>query len=139
VYGGGGIMPDIFMPHDTMSHSEYYYKISRAGLFYQFSMEYVDSQRSRLEKDYKTFSGFDKKFHVSEELFEKFLAYTEKQGIARDAKGLELSGNEMRIQLKAHIARTLWDISEYYEIINKHIDPCFIKAVEVLNNWKQYN
>jgi carboxyl-terminal processing protease len=138
VYGGGGIMPDIFMPHDTTAYSEYYARISRAGHFNQFVMEYVDSQRSRLEQKYKTFAAFDEQFHISGELFEQFLAYAEKQGIARDPKGLEISGDEMRLQLKALLARTLWGVSEYYEVYNKRFDKEFIKAVEVLNNYENY-
>ncbi|MDR3132847.1 MAG: PDZ domain-containing protein [Prevotellaceae bacterium] len=138
VYGGGGIMPDIFMPRDTTGYSKYYDHLVRAGLLHQFTMEYADTHRSRLEKNYKTIAGFDKQFYITDDIFEQFLAYAEKQGVARDAKGLEISGNDMRLQLKALLARTLWDTGAYYEIINKRLDKEFIKAVEVLNNWSYY-
>ncbi|MDR2802172.1 MAG: PDZ domain-containing protein [Prevotellaceae bacterium] len=138
VYGGGGIMPDIFMPHDTAAYSKYYDNLIRAGHFSQFTLKYVDTHRSRLEKNYKTLAEFDERFHITDDLFEQFLAYAETQGTARDAKGLEISGRDMRLQLKALVARTLWDSSAYYEVLNKHIDKEFIKAVEILNDWKSY-
>ena len=138
VYGGGGIMPDIFMPHDTSAYSRYYDNLIRAGHFNQFTLKYVDTHRRRLEESYKTIAAFDEKFHITDDLFEQFLAYAGTQGVARDAKGLEISGHDMRLQLKAYVARTLWDTSAYYEVINKHLDKEFLKAVEVLNNWSRY-
>ncbi len=138
VYGGGGIMPDIFMPHDTASYTSYYAQISRAGLFNQFIVKYMDTQRETLKRKYKKFADFDKRFTVTGELFEAFVAFTETQGIARDNDALKISGNDMQLLLKALIARTLWSTSEYFETLNKHIDKGFIKAVDVINNWDQY-
>ena len=76
VYGGGGIMPDIFMPRDT-TYSKYYDNIIRAGHFNQFTLKYVDAQRSRVEERYKTIAAFDEKLHITDDLFEQFLAYVE--------------------------------------------------------------
>jgi carboxyl-terminal processing protease len=138
VYGGGGIMPDIFMPADTSTYSDYSAKIYRAGLLHQFVMQRMDKERALLRKRYPSFADFDKRFSIDDALFEAFVVYAETQKVPRDEEGLALSGNSLRVQMKALIARTLWSTSEYYEIINKHLDPTFSKAVEVLNNWAHY-
>jgi len=138
VYGGGGIMPDIFMPQDTSWYSDYYGKINRAGLFGQFVNQYMDKERDKLKKQYKTFAAFDNNFEVSEKLFNEFIAYVEAQKIPLDEKGLAISKENMQVQLKALIARSIWDTSEYFETINKRIDEVFLKAMDVLKNWDEY-
>jgi len=138
VYGGGGIMPDIFMPVDTTSYSEYYRRLNRAGLLSQFVTSHVDKERDNLKSAYKTFADFDKKYSVSDKLFEEFVAYAETQKVPRDEKGLERSGSDIRLQLKALLARSLWSTSEYFETVNKNRDKEFQKAVEVINNWNRY-
>jgi len=138
VYGGGGIMPDIFMPQDTSWYSDYYGKINRAGLLGQFVNQYMDKERDKLKKQYKTFAVFDDNFEISDKLFNEFTAYVETQKVPRDENGIAISENHMRTQLKALIARTLWDTSEYFEIVNKRIDSVYLKAIDVINNWDEY-
>jgi carboxyl-terminal processing protease len=132
VYGGGGIMPDIFMPFDTSIHSAYYSRLLRTGILNQFSLHYMDKNRSTLQNQYKTFAAFDKKFEVTDELFEELLSYAEEQKLPRDTEGINTSGSHIRLVLKAYIARILWNTSEYYEVMNKRSDQTFIRAVEEL-------
>lgn len=138
VYGGGGIMPDIFLPADTSCHSDYYSRIYHAGLLSQFVTQRMDGERGALRRRYKTFADFDRHFSVDDALFDAFIAYAEAQKIPRDEQGLAVSGHCLRIEMKALIARALWSTSEYFETLNKQTDPVFIKAVEVINHWEQY-
>ncbi|MDR2362052.1 MAG: S41 family peptidase [Prevotellaceae bacterium] len=139
VYGGGGIMPDIFLPADTSFYSDYYWQILRAGLLNQFVVQRMDKERRALQKRYKTFGDFDRRFSVDEALFNEFIAYAETRKIPRDEQGIAVSGYYLRIQMKALIARALWSSSEYYETVNKQLDSSFLKAVEVMTNWEQYS
>ena len=137
VYGGGGIMPDIFVPLDTSSYSKYSGQLYRKGIVYQFILGYLDSNRDLLKAEYKTFERFDSEFEVDDEMFEDFIAYAEKEGVARDDEGLAISGNDLRMYIKALIARDVFTSSEYYKLMNRN-DKVFRKALEVFKNWKQY-
>ncbi len=133
VYGGGGIMPDVFMPMDTSYYSTYYSKMLRTGILNQFSLRSMDQHRDKLKKQYSTFDKFDKQFEVSDVLFEELLTYAEEQKLPRDADGIKISGNNMRTTFKAYIARVLWGTSEYFQVVNKRDDKIFIKTVELLD------
>jgi len=137
VYGGGGIMPDIFMGADTTGYSVYYSRLVRSGVLYQFVVKYIDDNRNRLEKKYADFNSFKENFVVSDEILHELIAYGEKENIELVEEDYILSKHDMSVQLKALIARDLWDTSEYYEIMNQN-DEVFKKAVEVINEWKDY-
>jgi carboxyl-terminal processing protease len=131
VYGGGGIMPDVFMPLDTTYYSVYYSKMARLGLLYQFVLNYMDENRAALQKQYRKFADFDKKYEVDEALFEALLSYAEKQKLPRNNDDIALSAPEIKVVLKAYIARILWGTNEYFAIVNKH-DKVIQKALEIL-------
>ncbi len=132
VYGGGGIMPDVFMPLDTTYYSAYYSKMLRLGILNQFSIRYMDNHRERLQRQYKQFTDFDKQFEIDAALFEELLAYAESQQLPRDEEGIKTSGENIRLILKAYIARILWGSNEYFEVVNKRDDKAFLKAIELL-------
>jgi carboxyl-terminal processing protease len=131
VYGGGGIMPDVFMPLDTTYYSVYYSRLVRLGLLQQFVLQYMDENRADLKKQYKKFADFDRKYEVDEALFESLLSYAENQKLPRNNDDIAISAPQMKILLKAHIARNLWGANAYFEIVNKH-DKVFQKAMELL-------
>ncbi len=133
VYGGGGIMPDVFMPLDTSYYSDYYSKMLRTGILNQFSLRYMDEHRNTLKKQYPAFEAFDNKFEITDALFEELLSYAETQQLPRDEEGIKISGENMRTTLKAYIARILWDTNEYFQVVNKRDDKVFLKAVELLD------
>lgn len=120
VYGGGGIMPDIFIPLDTTENSKYLTDIYRKGVFNKFTLKYVDQHRAELNTQYKNVKEFKAKFSVSDALLDEFIAAGEADEIKRDAEGLATSGNFIRRQLKALMANQLWGVSEYYQVINDH-------------------
>jgi carboxyl-terminal processing protease len=131
VYGGGGIMPDYFVPLDTSETSMYLSELFQLGLANQFAFEYVDRNRERM-KNYKNFSDFNKNFTVSNQMFSEFVKFAEANGVKTDFTGINKSGNLIRIRIKAHLARQIWKSEGYYPIIHT-IDNAFLKALEVLN------
>lgn len=131
VYGGGGIMPDIFIPADTAGLSDYYNKISRKGCEYQFCLEYTDRNRTTLSKFTKPdeFVTYLKK----ENIFGQFVAYAETQGIARDSKGIKASRQIIETQIMALIARNVIDNDGFYPIY-QNIDNTLLESIKIVEN-----
>lgn len=131
VYGGGGIMPDIFIPADTAGTSDYYNKISRKGCEYQFCLEYTDRNRVQLSKLKKADEFV--KYLKGQNIFNQFVAYAEKQGVKRDAKGISLSRKLIEPQLMALIARNVIDNDGFYPII-QDIDKTLLESIDIVEN-----
>jgi carboxyl-terminal processing protease len=128
VYGGGGIMPDIFVPADTSGNSPYFDKIYRKGLIYTFAYTYADNNRETLSQ-FQTAEEFDA-FLSKVNLLDEFVEYAREKGVQRDAKGLKQSGEIIHTQLKAYIARNIIGEEGFYPIIRK-IDNTLQKAIEI--------
>lgn len=137
VYGGGGIMPDIFVPLDTSTYSNYYGRLVRAGILNQYYLQWVDSHRNELAKEYTKFDKFKKKFEVTDQMIEEMVVLAEAQKIKRDDAGLAISKNEIKKQLKGLISQSIFTNSQYFEIVNQD-NNAFLKAVEILNSWDNY-
>jgi len=131
VYGGGGIMPDVFVALDTSHYSSYYGKLSRLGILYQFSLQYMDKHRNEIKKQYKDFNLFNNKFEVSDALFKELVDYAETKDLDKDEAGIQTSEKQIRRRLKAELARLLWSTGEYFQVMNKD-DEAVLKAVEIL-------
>jgi len=137
VYGGGGIMPDIFVPLDTTDYSDYYGKLIRSAAINQYYLQWVDNNRKQLIKDYPKFEKFNKKFEVTDQMIEELVAFGETKKIKRDDAGLAISKKELKKQLKGLISQAIFTNSKYYEIINQD-NNAFLKAIEILNSWDNY-
>ena len=129
VYGGGGIMPDIFVAQDTTGSSKYYTNVVRKSLVNKFSFKYVDTNRS-------IFSGFSTYQEVvsyldKKNVLNKFYEFAEKNGIKRDETLTKPAINQMRQALYANIIYDALDMQDYLSFINT-TDPAVIKAIEVL-------
>lgn len=132
VYGGGGIMPDYFVPLDTTLYTKYYRELSAKGTLINTGLRFMDKNRQQLLKKYPTFRDFDASFQVPESLVEQLIADGEKAGVRpKDDAEKQASLPRLRQTLKALIARDLWDLSEYYQIVNRS-NPIVLKAVELL-------
>lgn len=131
VYGGGGIMPDVFVPLDTTTDSDLLRDIFRLGLLYQYVYNYVDENRQQL-KSYKSFEEFNSSFRVDDEKLNRFISFAYKNGAKSDEKGLKKSGDLICNLLKANIARQLFQNSGYYPILLQE-DNTFAKALELIN------
>ena len=128
VYGGGGIMPDFFVPVDTAGNSEYFTKIYRRGLLYSFAYVYADQNREVLTS-FTNAEEFDS-YLDENDVLNDFIKYAEEKGIVKDLKGLEKSRLIMKTQLKAYIARNIIGEEGFYPII-KQIDKSLLKAIEI--------
>lgn len=132
LYGGGGITPDIIIPHDTTDRSLFIAQVSYAGLFNQFSFEYADKKRDYL-KSFKSLESFKKTFEVDDKLFSEFIAYAEKSGVKKEAKGLNPREEKLiKQRLKANIARYVWNYEGFYVILQEN-DKFIQRAMEELN------
>ena len=133
VYGGGGIMPDYFVPLDTTVYTRFHRELAAKSIVIQQNLRYVDNNRKELKNRWKSFADFKQNFEVPQSLVDATLAEGEKQNIKpRDEAELEKTLPYLRLQLKALIARDLWEMSEYYSIFNES-SAMVKKALEVLN------
>jgi len=137
VYGGGGIMPDVFIPLDTNYYSDYYGKLVRSGVINQFSLTWVDTHRNELLKEYPKFDKFKKNFQVTEKMISELVALAESSGIPSDEKGLAQSANELKIQLKGLVAQSIFSTSHYFEVTNE-TNETYQKALEIFHSWNDY-
>lgn len=133
VYGGGGIIPDVFVPVDTSENSTYFSALWRKGVFNNFCLEYVDKNRDFFARQYSTFENFRTKFSVDKKLWDEFIAYGEKEGVKFVEKDFNTSKKVMEVRLRATIAQNIWDYKSFYQIIND-INPSLKKAVDVINS-----
>ncbi|MCE2846982.1 MAG: S41 family peptidase [Sphingobacteriales bacterium] len=133
VYGGGGIMPDLFVPLDTSMSSKYYDDLRRNGVLNDFSLSYVDERRASLKSTYTDVKSFGRGFYCDENFMKEFIAYAEKKNVKHEEKGFKTSEKLIKTQLKALIARDLWNTTAYYYIIND-INNFYTKALESLRD-----
>jgi carboxyl-terminal processing protease len=130
VYGGGGIMPDIYVPLEKDSSLQYYNQCINKGLVYQFAFDYTDRNRNQLMR-FKDVDKFDAGFNISETLYNEFIREAGNKGVKRQGKDLSKSDRYIKTMLKAYIGRNLLDNDGFYPILNT-IDPGFLKAVEMM-------
>ena len=138
VYGGGGIMPDIFVPMDTSKHYQYYNELLRKNLIYDKVLSIMDKSRDKFKKKYPTFEKYNTEFEVDDEVINDIVAKGEDEGIKKDEASLEFIRPQMKQQIKALFARDLFSVSHYYQIINTD-DETINKGLEVIHNSGIYN
>ena len=133
VYGGGGIMPDYFVPVDTMRYTKYHRALAAKGCIIQASLRYIDENRKRLETEYPTIDDFEKRFEVDE----TFVEMLRLQGVEDSVKieggeeEFQRSLPQLKLQLKQLVARDLWDMSQFMKLYNKN-DDTFNRAYELI-------
>ena len=132
VYGGGGIMPDYYVPLDTTVYTRYHRELAAKGIIIQQNLRYVDNHRKELKKRWQSFDDFKQQFEVPQRLVDDVVAEGKKQKIEpKDEAELEKSLAYIRLQLKALIARDIWDMSEYFSVINERSE-IVKKALEII-------
>ena len=132
VYGGGGIMPDYFVPLDTTQYTKFHRQLAAKSVIINANLRYVDNHRKQLRKQYPTFESFRNGFVVPQKLVDDIVAEAEKEKVKpKDDEELQLTIPRLKLQLKALIARDLWDMSEYFAIINEGSD-IVNKALEII-------
>ncbi len=142
VYGGGGIMPDEFVPLDTSEYSDYYRKLSRSGLINSYAVNYVNDNRESLKEKYKTLEAFKNTFYPDDVFMETFFEYVVKEDSAMQVveEDYEISKSILQVRIKALIAQNIWDYSAYFQIINPK-NEIFQTGYELLksNDYKKHN
>lgn len=133
VYGGGGIMPDYFVPIDTTYYTDYYLALRDKGAIVQENLKLIDAHRSEWKEKYKTFERFNKRFEVSDEMLEDLISLGKTLGAEFKEDEYKTALPLIKIQLKALIARDLWDMNEYFQVINS-INNTVQKGLELIEN-----
>ncbi len=134
VYGGGGIMPDEFVPLDTLQYTKFHRLISAKGLVISSSIKYSDSNRNELKEAYPTFEVFNSDFNVPQSLIDSIIEEAKGMDIEpQDDEELQRTLPYLSTQLKALVARDIFDMDEYFQVINETSD-CVKRAIALLTN-----
>ena len=133
VYGGGGIMPDYFVPLDTTAYSEYYRNLIGKGIFNRFVLQYVDDHRKQLQKEYHDFNTFNSGYEPSKSTLDKLVSFASDEGLEFNEADWSASKAQVTLLFKSYMARDLWGMEHFFEVYNS-TDEVFIKAVEILEN-----
>ena len=131
VYGGGGIMPDNFVPVDTTRFTKYHSQLSNRGVLLKVHFQLIDAYRDKWTKEYDDYAKFSQNFEPDETMMQQLIAEGEKAGVKYDEEQYRKSESLIKLQLKALIARDLWDMNEYYHTINV-VNESVNKALELL-------
>ena len=137
VYGGGGIMPDIFIPVDTAYNSKLYTNLVRKGALNRFTTDYGLKHREAIKAQYGNFDNFNKNFIVGEELINGLKKAAEEAKVEWNDEQFAHSEKFMLLQIKALIARNVWETQQYYQVMSA-VDPGIQKALEILGDNKEY-
>lgn len=130
VYGGGGIVPDVFVGLDTAGRSLYLTEVFFTGTINDFAFEYSDRERNKLNA-YKTVENFNKSFSITPAILNELIVYAEKNKIKRNNKEIAQSEKILKNQLKALIARNIFNGEGYYQVIQNQ-DNVLKKAIELM-------
>ncbi|MFO7790924.1 MAG: S41 family peptidase [Bacteroidota bacterium] len=140
VYGGGGIMPDVFIPLDTTQVSDYHSALMRKGVIFSFALQYVDDNRDFLNETYPEFEKFESEFVVTDAMIEDLKNFASDKDVEESIEDVDKEDQMERLKLhvKALIASDIWETNEFYQINNQGSDA-FLKALEILRDQEQYN
>jgi carboxyl-terminal processing protease len=138
VFGGGGIMPDIFIPMDTSTHFSYYNMLRRNNIIHNFVLNYVDNNRESLKNKYSGFEKYNEKFQVSSDMIDKIIENGIKEGIEKNEESLSHTLDLMKKEVKALIAHDIFSRNSFYKIFYQD-DEAIRKALEIINDKNQYN
>ena len=132
MYGGGGIMPDVYVPLVDDSTQYYFNRIVNLGILYQFAFDYCDQHRKELTR-YQTVDEFNQSFQVTDAMFNALVKQAESKGLKGNEQDRQVARNEANILLKAYVARNLFDDEGFYPLY-RPMDDILQKALEVLND-----
>lgn len=134
VYGGGGIMPDYFVPLDTTVYTKFHRLLAAKSYIINANLHYVDHHRNELKSAYPSFSYFKDNFDIPEYVVDDMITKAADDGVKpENDEEMQSSLPMLRLQLKALVARDLWDMSEYYSIMNE-VSPIVTKGLEVISS-----
>lgn len=123
VYGGGGIMPDVFVPLDTMKYTKLHRSLAAKSMVVNANLKFIDKERKNIVAEYKDFDDFNARFEIPDAVIEDIYKEGEKQKItAKDDEEKAKTTEAVKLQLKALVARDIWTMTEYFRIMNETND-----------------
>lgn len=138
VYGGGGILPDVFVPADTTAYSTYLRDLIAQGLINKYAISHVDSHRSEIKKKYRTQADFVERFNVSEKMLNELKKMAQEAGLEFDSDGYSRSRELIRTNLKALIGRDIYSSDTFRMVFNPQ-DEIFREALRIITDADTYN
>ena len=138
IYGGGGIMPDVFVPLDTLEYTDYYRDLLAKGIINRFVISHVDNNRKLILKKYKTVKDFDCGFIVDDSLMDELKKLGEADSVKFNEEQYEKSKELLKSVTKALIARDVYTDPGAFYVVSNHRNPIFKKALEIINDDKIY-
>lgn len=138
VYGGGGIMPDVFVPLDTSYSTQYFSRLLAKNVFNTFALEYFDKNRELLTSTYKEFDNFQTGFQITPEIMQSFIKKGEAEGVKFNEEQFNKSQEEISLILKGILATNMWQTNEYFQVINQN-DKAIAEALRIIEDKKSYN
>ena len=139
IYGGGGVMPDLYVPVDTSEYSTYYRDLSAKGILNQYAIRYVDKNRKDISKRFATVKEFDQGFNVTDEMMREVIAMGENDSIKYDEEKYRTSQQLLKDITKGLIARDVYSDAGAYSVIINHRNPDVQTAYEILNDRERYD
>ncbi len=139
IYGGGGVMPDVYVPIDTTEYSTYYRDLTAKGIINQYAIKYVDKHRKPILKQYKNAKDYDRGFTVSDEMMRDLIALGEKDSVKYDEEKYRTSEQLLKAIVKGLIARDVYSDAGAYSIVINHRNKDVQAAYEVLNDRERYD
>ncbi len=138
VYGGGGIIPDVFVPADTSYYSAYYRDLIAKGVVNRTVINYVDANRKELLKQYPTAAAFEKGYAIPDELLEKLIANGNEKEVPYNAEQYEISKPMIKAIMTGLVARDLYEDGSYYKALAP-LSKDFNAALGLINDPERYN
>ena len=139
IYGGGGVLPDVYVPIDTSEYSTYYRDLTAKGIINQYVIRYVDKSRKSILKQFKNLKDFDNGFTVTDEMMRDLIALGENDSIKYDEEKYRTSEQLLKAIAKGLIARDVYSDPGAYSVIINHRNQDVQAAYEVLNNRERYD
>ena len=137
VYGGGGIMPDVFVPLDTTQYTDYHRRLVAKGIIPQFALRYVDKNRADLKAQYPDAQKFIKEFTVTDEMLNNLVDAGKAEKVDFDKSQFAKSKEMLRTFVKAAIANDLFSTGAYFQIVNEQND-IYKEALSIINDDAHY-
>ncbi len=137
VYGGGGIMPDVFVPLDTTQYTDYHRRLVAKGIIPQFALRYVDKNRADLKARYPDAQKFIKEFTVTDEMLNNLVDAGKAEKVDFDKSQFAKSKEMLRTFVKAAIANDLFSTGAYFQIVNEQND-IYKEALSIINDDARY-
>ncbi len=138
VYGGGGIMPDVFVPIDTTGVNKYYREVRAKNVINQYVVKYVENHRKELQRQYPQENEFIDRFDVSDSMMTDFSSLAQSLGVEPDSAQITECAPFLKLVIKGLIGRDLFTPSTYSRIVNP-INPIYKEALRIINSPQEYN